>query len=432
VKKSITFIVMCLILSAGMTLGSSRWKELPFPQSAAQFAFIDFADSLDGMLFSKTGVFAKTVNGGKSWYVDSVSLPGQVWDIKYFGRDRCWIQTDSSYYASLYYSSDGKMWVRRQLPDTIPYSRPACGFATEQKVFINTGKWIWGSNDGGLTWKKLYAANGSTHSISFADSTTGIATFSNLGLTSEYYGCLVLRTTNSGITWDTLYSGNTADDNVHFYTPMVGSMRWNYSGLEAMQWRSGMAFTHDAGKTFQSIETAATGSPDRLFPFSGIEYDASHRFMLSSESRIKTDSDGFFLIERNDNAGSAIISFESVSEFSNWILASGNRIFQSIDIPTEVHSFTDNPASSAMRLDQNYPNPFNPSTTISFSLPSKSFVSLKIFDALGREVSVVVFEELPAGNYSRQWNASNMASGVYFYRLQAGMFADMKRLLLLR
>jgi hypothetical protein len=66
-----------------------------------------------------------------------------------------------------------------------------------------------------------------------------------------------------------------------------------------------------------------------------------------------------------------------------------------------------------------YPNPFNPTTTISFSLPSKSFVSLKVFDALGREVSVLLAEELPAGTYTPQWNASNMPSGVYFYRLQA-------------
>ncbi|MCX6136787.1 MAG: T9SS type A sorting domain-containing protein [Ignavibacteriales bacterium] len=101
-------------------------------------------------------------------------------------------------------------------------------------------------------------------------------------------------------------------------------------------------------------------------------------------------------------------------------------------------------------LSQNYPNPFNPSTTISFSLPTKSFVTLKIFDVLGKQVSEVVSEELLPGNYSRQWNASNMPSGMYFYRLsavpmarrdlvpsygrngQAGSFTETKKLLLLR
>jgi hypothetical protein len=75
-------------------------------------------------------------------------------------------------------------------------------------------------------------------------------------------------------------------------------------------------------------------------------------------------------------------------------------------------------------LSQNYPNPFNPSTIISFTLPSKSFVSLKVIDVLGRAVATLVSDEMPAGNYSRQWNAANMSSGIYFYRVQAGKQTD--------
>jgi hypothetical protein len=83
-------------------------------------------------------------------------------------------------------------------------------------------------------------------------------------------------------------------------------------------------------------------------------------------------------------------------------------------------------------LYPNYPNPFNPSTTISFSLPSRSFVTLKIFDVMGREVSTIVSEEIAAGSYQRQWNASGFPSGVYFYRLQAGAYTETKRLVLVR
>ncbi|HLP81397.1 MAG TPA: T9SS type A sorting domain-containing protein [Nitrosomonas sp.] len=83
-------------------------------------------------------------------------------------------------------------------------------------------------------------------------------------------------------------------------------------------------------------------------------------------------------------------------------------------------------------LSQNYPNPFNPSTTISFNLPSKMFVTLKIFDLIGREVSTLASEELPAGYYSKQWNASGFPSGVYFYRLQANAFSETKRLTILK
>jgi hypothetical protein len=83
-------------------------------------------------------------------------------------------------------------------------------------------------------------------------------------------------------------------------------------------------------------------------------------------------------------------------------------------------------------LAQNYPNPFNPTTTIVFSLPSRSFVSLKVFDAIGKEVSTLVSEELVVGTYSQQWDATGLSSGVYFYRLHAGAFIETKRLLLLK
>jgi hypothetical protein len=83
-------------------------------------------------------------------------------------------------------------------------------------------------------------------------------------------------------------------------------------------------------------------------------------------------------------------------------------------------------------LMQNYPNPFNPSTTISFSLPSKSIVSLKVFDLTGKENATIVSQELSAGTYSRQWNAAHMSSGIYFYRLQAGSFTETKKLVLLK
>ncbi len=83
-------------------------------------------------------------------------------------------------------------------------------------------------------------------------------------------------------------------------------------------------------------------------------------------------------------------------------------------------------------LHQNYPNPFNPSTTISFAIHSKAYVTLKVFDIIGREIETIASEELSPGTYSRQWNAANMSSGIYFYRLQAGKFTETKKLVLLR
>jgi photosystem II stability/assembly factor-like uncharacterized protein len=101
------------------------------------------------------------------------------------------------------------------------------------------------------------------------------------------------------------------------------------------------------------------------------------------------------------------------------------------EVITSIAQRTDD-APAQFRLGQNYPNPFNPSTTISFSIPSSVHVSLRIFDVIGREVATLVAEEFPAGTYTRQWNASGMTSGVYFYRLQAGSYTETKRLVLLR
>ncbi len=83
-------------------------------------------------------------------------------------------------------------------------------------------------------------------------------------------------------------------------------------------------------------------------------------------------------------------------------------------------------------LAQNFPNPFNLSTTFSFSLPSNSFVSLKVFDLLGREVATVISEEMLAGSYSKQWSATKISSGIYFYRLQEGSYIETKKLILLK
>jgi len=83
-------------------------------------------------------------------------------------------------------------------------------------------------------------------------------------------------------------------------------------------------------------------------------------------------------------------------------------------------------------LSQNYPNPFNPKTAISFQLSANSFVSLRVFDVLGREVAVLVNEEKPAGVYRVAWDARNLPSGVYLYRLHAGAFVETRKKLLLR
>ena len=86
----------------------------------------------------------------------------------------------------------------------------------------------------------------------------------------------------------------------------------------------------------------------------------------------------------------------------------------------------------AYSLSQNYPNPFNPTTTIRFALPKAGDVSLVVYDILGRKVTELIHGNLTAGYHTVNFNASNLASGVYFYRIQAGDFVSVKKLMLLK
>lgn len=83
-------------------------------------------------------------------------------------------------------------------------------------------------------------------------------------------------------------------------------------------------------------------------------------------------------------------------------------------------------------LQQNYPNPFNPNTIINYQCSKFNFVSLKVYDALGNEVAVLVNENKKAGNYAVEFNGSNFPSGVYFYKLTAGLYSDVKKMLLIK
>lgn len=83
-------------------------------------------------------------------------------------------------------------------------------------------------------------------------------------------------------------------------------------------------------------------------------------------------------------------------------------------------------------LFQNYPNPFNPVTSLQFTVGKQQFVTLKVHDILGREIATLVNEEKPAGEYEVEFDGTILTSGIYFYRLQAGKFVEVKKMILLK
>ncbi|MBS1495128.1 MAG: T9SS type A sorting domain-containing protein [Bacteroidetes bacterium] len=117
-----------------------------------------------------------------------------------------------------------------------------------------------------------------------------------------------------------------------------------------------------------------------------------------------------------------------------WSGPAGNGSYVTGGCSGTVFTGTGNSNSAAdnFHLSQNYPNPFNPSTIINYSLPVQSNVSIKIFDVLGKEINSLINEVQTAGIHSVEFNCINLPSGVYYYRIEAGDFADTKKMLLVK
>ena len=121
------------------------------------------------------------------------------------------------------------------------------------------------------------------------------------------------------------------------------------------------------------------------------------------------------------------VNFNGANSGDQWNFAA-NKLINVVQ-PTDI---VDDILVNSFQLNQNYPNPFNPSTKISWQSPVSNWQVLKVFDVLGDEVATLVDEWKEAGNYSINFDASNLPSGVYVYRLMTGNFVETKKMMLLR
>jgi probable HAF family extracellular repeat protein len=249
------------------------------------------------------------------------------------------------------------------------------------------------------------------------------------------------------------YSYNTSNDPYAF--------RWvNGIGMEQIgTYYSFAQGVSGDGSTVTGFETGSAGlyRAFRWTQTGGFEFNIAGNFSQGNA----VSGDGSIIV--GDNAGGAFRlsnagGLEELNQVYSGLLSPGSDLYSAFGISsngqyiigyglngttgrdegyllavsgtTSVDETQINPGNFV--LDQNYPNPFNPSTTINFSVPSSEFVTLKVFDVLGNEAATLVNEEKLAGSYEVDFDASQLSSGIYFYKLQAGSLIETKKMMLIR
>jgi hypothetical protein len=162
---------------------------------------------------------------------------------------------------------------------------------------------------------------------------------------------------------------------------------------------------------------------------------------------VVTNSNGDSLLELSEKDlafstanyydGNYRIYIEAFDEVGNYVIDSMDVTFKN---GNPVETGNEEVKIYSFNLEQNYPNPFNPSTSIQYTVGSRQFVILKIYDVLGNEIATLVNEKKPAGSYTVEFNGANLTSGIYFYQLRAvdpesssgQSFVETKKMVLLR
>lgn len=229
----------------------------------------------------------------------------------------------------------------------------------------------------------------------------------------------IQRSTNAGVSWlgapirvNTITTNNQIWPAIQCDTNGYLSVVY-YDNSTSPGYHSNFAYSTDAGNTWvnqvlsdSSFTMTAVGSEVRYGDYIGIDAFSNKIFPVWTDDRRGTPNQEIY------TASLSIVSAAGINQN---------------EIPSEF------------ALKQNYPNPFNPETIINFDISRSSFVTLKVYDVLGKELNVIVNENLPAGRYSKSFDASKLSSGIYFYTLKArqngsltGDYSETRKMILLK
>jgi len=367
------------------------------------------------------GVFLST-NSGTEWVpVNSGLTENTIWSLGAIrdetGSTRLFAGTSGSIFLS---TDNGSNWTKLniELLTTHVYAFAVIG----SNLFAGSkGDGVFLSTDYGANWIQVNNGLTNTNVGSFAVSGTYLFAGTREGG--------VFISSNNGTSWAEVNTGSAnkniwslAVNGAYLFAGSDGSGVWTRPLTEVLPVEL-VSFNVTSGDKTAAISWSTATEVNNY------GFEVERRFV--GEEKLKWAKIAFV-----QGAGSS--SSPKQYSFTDQPLAAGHYAYRLKQIDSDgsfkysqtVEAVIETP--KLFLLGQNYPNPFNPSTTITFDLPMKSLVTLKVFDLMGREVATIVSGELSAGNHTRQWNAANMSSGIYFYRLQAGSSIATKKLVLLK
>jgi len=241
-----------------------------------------------------------------------------------------------------------------------------------------------------------------------------------------YAGMLLMRSSDKGDTWENL-------------SPMCYVADVDFWGDADHK-----IFVTDHQKILRSLDNGANWKnvfSDDSLSIQKISFSKNGAAFYAVANTRYYDLPRTFLLETSDNGETwtkeqlpiydIVVGLEIDADFSVYLASISSGVFKIKPLIIKVEEEKNNLPDEFM-LAQNYPNPFNPETIIKWQLPAAGFVTLKVYDVLGREVKTVLQEYKPAGSYSTRFDAGSLPTGIYFYRLSAGAFFKTMRMTVLK
>ncbi len=412
-KKHFFFLAITAFLFIGST-AYSQWTEQTSSTAKKQNA-VFFLNHLTGFTGGDTGTIQRSTNAGATWFSSNLGISGNVnvTDIFFSGSDTgyCTVSNGSLTGKIHRTSNGGAVW-------TIMFDTTNIGLRGIFFANVNTG-WAVG-NGGTVKYTTNTGMNWLSRNFTGTTNTCVYALSASLVMVGGFGSAgYIARSTNAGVNWSfQSLPANIAD--IRFIC--FADANTGYSGGLALGGQGGMCKSTDAGLSWVLL-----GNYSGSTPLNAYFINASTGYVVNSSGELKMTTDGgTSWLNQSVPANGTYADIHGSGSFA---CIAGKKIATNITVSIQQIS---NELPSEFSLEQNYPNPFNPMTNVKIQMSNSGFVKLAVFDITGKEVAVLINRELSTGTYKVDFDATNLATGVYFYRMETAGFTQTKKMLLIR